>query len=153
MNGRTRACAAVIGAALGLALCLPAGLSSAKTGATTRPGPIIIVYRDDVSNVRQMKGVAHYDGVLGRDPSVAFTVINDSGDQVCNGTFTPEPHRTGKFSLTCFNGTFSGTGSYERKAGDRATSFVARGQTSRGQRIMLVVGKPAGIAEGQFLSP
>ena len=153
MNGRARACAAVVSVALGLALYLPVRPSIAKTGATTRPGPIIVVYRDDVSNVRQMKGVAHYDGALGRDPSVPFTVVNESGDQVCTGTFTPEPRRKGKFSLTCFNGTFSGNGSYERKHGDRADSFIARGQTARGQRIMLVVGKPSGIAEGQFLSP
>ena len=31
--------------------------------------------------------------------------------------------------------------------------FVARGQTARGLPIMLVVGTPSGITEGQFLSP
>jgi hypothetical protein len=33
---------------------------------------------------------------LGRDPSVSFTVVNDSGEQVCNGTFTPVSRRAGK---------------------------------------------------------
>jgi hypothetical protein len=32
-------------------------------------------------------------------------------------------------------------------------SFIARGQTARGLPIMLVVGRPSGIADGQFLSP
>lgn len=72
---------------------------------------------------------------------------------MCNGTFTRESPRTGKFSLTCFNGAFSGNGNYERKPGDLRDSFIARGQTARGQRIMLVVGKPSGITDGQFLSP
>jgi len=125
----------------------------AQSEAATRPGPIVIAYRDDISNVRQLKGTAHYAGVLGRDPSVAFTVANESGEQVCNGTFTSDSRRTGKFSLTCFKGYFSGNGTYEQKAGDRRNSFVARGQTARGLPIMLVVGRPAGITEGQFLSP
>lgn len=150
---RARAFAVVIGVAVGLAMTLSASPSSAQSQAPAHRGPIVIVYRDDISNVRQLKGVAHYNGVLGHDPSVAFTVANDSGEQVCNGTFTAQSLRTGRFSMNCLNGYFSGTGSYEHKAGDRRNSFVARGQTAHGLPIMLVVGRPAGIVEGQFLSP
>ena len=153
MTYRARAFRVAVSLALGLALDLSARPSIAKTEGATPPGPIIIVYRDDVSNVRQLKGVAHYAGLVGRDPSVSFTVVNDSGEQVCNGTFTPESRRTGKFSLTCFKGYFSGNGNYELKAGDRRNSFIARGQTAHGLPIMLVVGRPSGIADGQFLSP
>ena len=153
MTCRPRAFGVAIGMALGLALDLSARSSIAKTEAATPPGPIVIVYRDEVSNVRQLKGVAHYGGLLGRDPSVSFTVVNDSGEQVCNGTFTPESSRAGKFSLTCFRGYFSGNGNYERMSGDPGNSFIARGQTARGLPIMLVVGRPSGIADGQFLSP
>jgi hypothetical protein len=150
---RTRAFSVAIGVAVGLALGLSAHPSVAKSEAGIRPGPIIIVYRDDISNVRQLKGIAHYDGLLGRDPSVSFTVNNESGEQVCNGTFTSEARRTGKFSLTCLKGYFSGNGSYEIKKGDRRSSFIARGQTAHGLPIMLVVGRPSGITDGQFFSP
>ncbi|MCW5737426.1 MAG: hypothetical protein KIS73_25095 [Enhydrobacter sp.] len=145
--------ARAFGVAVGLALGLSTGPSLAQPEGATRPGPIIIVYRDDVSNVRQLKGTAHYAGALGRDASVSFTVDNESGEHVCNGTFTSEGRRNGKFSLTCLRGLFSGTGTYEQKPGDRRNSFVARGQTAQGLPIMLVVGRPAGITEGQFLSP
>ena len=145
--------AKTIGVALGLALTASACPSLAQPEGATRPGPIIIVYRDDVSNVRQLKGVARYAGALGRAPAVAVTVANENGEQVCDGTFTSESRRAGKFSLTCFKGIFSGSGSYEQKAGDRRNSFIARGQTPKGLPIMLVVGKPSGITEGQFLSP
>ncbi|WP_428664118.1 hypothetical protein [Reyranella sp.] len=154
MAYRARAFGVAIGVALGLAFSLSVHPSIAKPeAAASRPGPIIIVYRDDVSNVRQLKGVAHYGGLLGRDPSVSFTVVNESGEQVCSGTFTTEARRSGKFSLSCFKGYFSGNGNYERKAGDRGNSFIARGQTARGLPLMLVVGRPSGIADGQFLSP
>lgn len=142
-----------IGVVVGLAFDLSPRPSIAQQAAVTRPGPITLVYRDDISNVRQLKGVAHYGGVLARDSSVSFTVANEGGDKVCNGTFTADSPRRGKFSLACFNGTFSGSGSYERKPGDRRDSFIARGQTAHGQRIMLVVGKPSGITDGQFLNP
>lgn len=153
MTCSVRALGVAIGVAVGLALDLSPRPSIAQQSAVSRPGPITLVYRDDISNVRQLKGVARYGGVLGRDSSVSFTVANEAGEQVCSGTFTADSPRTGKFSLTCFNGSFGGNGTYERKAGDRRDSFVARGQTARGQRIMLVVGKPSGIADGQFLSP
>lgn len=121
--------------------------------AAKSKGQIIIVYRDDASNVRQLKGTARYDGQVGRDPSVAFTVANESGEQVCTGTLTSETRRAGKFSLTCFNGYFRGSGSYERQAGDRASNFVARGQTAQGLPIMLVVGKVPGYENDKFLVP
>jgi hypothetical protein len=150
---RVRALGTAIGVAAGLALDLAAHPSIAEPDAAAQRGPIIIVYRDDISNVRQLKGDAHYDGPLGRDSPVSFTVNNEGGEQVCNGTFTPESRRVGKFTLTCFKGLFSGAGNYEVKAGDRRDSFIARGQTARGLPIMLVVGRPSGIADGQFLSP
>lgn len=153
MTFRARAFSVATAAAIGLGLNLSARPSIAQPAAATRPGPIIIVYRDAISNVRQLKGLAHYGGLLGRDPSVTFTVANESGEQVCNGTFTAESRRNGKFSLTCFKGYFSGNGNYELRAGERRNSFIARGQTAQGLPIMLVVGRPSGIAEGQFLSP
>lgn len=139
--------------ALGLTFTSLAHPSMAQLEAAPRSSPIIIVYRDDISNVRQLKGVAHYGGRLGRDQSVSFTVANESGEQVCSGSFSSESHRSGKFSLTCLKGLFSGNGNYEVQPGDRRNSFIARGQTTHGLPIMLVVGKPAGITEGQFLSP
>lgn len=153
MTCSVRAIGVTMGVVIGLAFDLSPRPSIAQPAAGNRPGPINLVYRDDISNVRQLKGVAHYGGVLGRDSSVSFTIANEGGEQVCNGTFTAESPRAGKFSLTCFKGSFSGNGTYERKAGDRRDSFIARGQTARGQRIMLVVGKPSGITDGQFLSP
>lgn len=153
MTYSVRALGVAVAVVMGLALDLSPRPAMAQPAAGSRPGPFTLVYRDEISNVRQLKGVARYDGVLGRDSSVSFTVANEGGEQVCNGTFTADSPRTGKFSLTCFKGAFSGNGTYERKAGDRRDSFIARGQTARGQRIMLVVGKPAGIKDGQFLSP
>src|SRR5688572_33306436 len=97
-----------------------------------------------VSNVRPLKGTAHYQGFLGRDPTVSFNVTNDQGEQACTGAFTTESRRAGQFSLRCFDGQFSANGNYERKAGDRIDSFIARGRTAQGLPIMLVVGKPAG---------
>ena len=149
MTSRARAFAV----AVGLALALPACPSFAQPEGAARNGPIILVYRDEASNVRQLKGVAHYAGALGRDPSVSFTLDNDSGERVCTGSFTTESRRAGKFTLTCFKGYFTGSGTYEQKGGDGRNNFVARGQTSRGLPIMLVVGRPSGISEGQFLSP
>ena len=138
---------------MGLVLVLPACSAVAQPRGATPPGPITIVYRDDVTNVRQLKGTARYGGLLGRDPSVSFIVANENGEQVCNGTFTTESRHAGKFSLSCFGGYFSGNGAYEQKAGDPNNSFIARGQTARGLPIMLVVGRPAGISNDQFLTP
>jgi hypothetical protein len=136
-----------------LALALLACPTVTRAQRATPLGPITIVYRDDVSNVRQLKGTAQYDGLVGRDASVSFVVANERGEQVCNGTLTRETDLVGKFSLTCFGGYFSGNGSYERKIGDRNNSFIARGQTARGLPIMLVIGHPSGISDNQFLNP
>jgi hypothetical protein len=136
--------------AMALALLLPAcaevqtGTAKAEhTVATVSPdGPISIVYRDDESNERILSGVASYDSVLGRDRAVHFMVRNQSAEPVCDGTFTKEGPNNGKFSLSCFDGYFSGNGQYERKTGDPNNSFIAHGQTSHGLPIMLVIGRP-----------
>jgi hypothetical protein len=153
MTNCANALGIILGLALVLALELPACPAVAGSQQATAPGPITIVYRDDVSNVRQLKGTAHYGGVLGRDPSVPFSVANENGERVCDGTFTIESPSTGRFSLTCFRGYFSGNGNYERQARDRINSFIARGQTAHGLPIMLVVGRPSGISDNQFLTP
>src|SRR4029453_11400665 len=127
-----------------LVLHLSACAAVAKSPVVTPAGPITIIYRDDVSNVRNLNGVARYGAVLGRDPAVPFTVENEQGEQVCTGTFTKEGRYTGKFSLSCFGGYFSGNGNYERKSGDPVNNFVARGQTARGLPVTLVVGRPSG---------
>src|SRR5258708_7894296 len=130
-----------------LALHLSACASVPMTA--TPPGPITIIYRDDVSNVRRLNGVARYGAVLGGDQSVPFTVENEQAEQVCNGTFTKEGRYAGKFSLSCFGGYFSSNGNYERKTGDPINHFIARGQTARGLPIMLVVGRPSGTSGSQ----
>jgi len=119
---------------------------SAAPGQTTPPGPISISYRDDVSNVRQLTGVARYGALLGRSRSVPFTVENEHSEQVCTGTFTTEGPNNGKFSLSCFDGFFSGNGTYERKTGDPNDHLVAHGLTPRGLPIILVVGRPSRVA-------
>jgi hypothetical protein len=136
---------------MALALLLPAcevqtGTAEAeRTVARVSPdGPISIVYRDDESNERILNGVVSYDSVLGRDRAVHFTVKNQSAEPVCDGTFAKEGPNSGKFSLSCFGGYFSGNGQYRRKTGDANNSFIAHGQTSRGFPIMLVIGRPAG---------
>jgi hypothetical protein len=127
-----------------LVLHLSACAAVATSQAVTPPGPIMIIYRDDVSNVRSLNGVARYGAVLGRDQSVPFTVENEHGEQVCSGTFTKEGRYTGKFSLSCFGGYFGSNGNYERKTGDPINHFIARGLTARDLPIMLVVGRPSG---------
>ena len=137
---------------MALALLLPAcaevqtGTAEAeRTFARVSPDdPISIIYRDDESNERILNGVVSYDLVLGRDRAVHFTVKNQSAESVCDGTFTKAGTNNGKFSLSCFDGYFSGNGQYERKTGDPNNSFIAHGQTSRGLPIMLVIGRPTG---------
>lgn len=115
----------------------------AKPVVATPAGPISIIYRDDVTNERTLKGVARYDALLGRDHLVPFTVENERAEKTCDGTFTKEGPNNGKFTLSCVGGV-SANGSFERKPGDRNDSFIARGQTSRGFPITLVIGRPAG---------
>jgi hypothetical protein len=125
-----------------------AELAAATPAVATPAGPMSIIYRDDVTNVRRMNGIARYSGVLGRDHSVPFTVENERAESVCNGTFTKEGTNSGTFSLSCFGGYFSGNGNYERKTGDPNDRFIARGQTSRGLPVVLLVGRPAGTYGG-----
>ena len=54
------------------------------------------------------------------------------------------------FSLACFGGKFSGNGSYERKMGAPNDHIIARGQTSRGLPIVLVIGLPSQLASGTY---
>lgn len=113
-------------------------------------GPASIFYRDDRGNVARLNGVARYGALIGRDRSVTFTVENVRAESVCDGTFTNEGPSNGKFSLSCFGGKFSGNGSYERKMGAPNDHIVARGQTSRGLPIVLVIGLPAQLAAGTY---
>lgn len=117
----------------------------AKPMAATPAGPISIIYRDDATNERSLTGVARYSALLGRDHSVPFIVENENAQQFCDGTFTQDGPTNGTFTLSCIN--FSGSGIYERKTGDRHDSFIARGQTSRGFPITLVIGRPASTAD------
>ena len=56
----------------------------------------------------------------------------------------------GKFSLSCFGGKFSGSGSYQSKIGTPNDHIIARGQTSRGLPIVMVIGLPAQLAAGTY---
>ena len=137
---------------MALALLLPAcaevqtdtAEAERKVARVSPDGPISIIYRDDESNERILSGVVSYDSVLGRDRAVHFTIRNQSAEPVCDGIFTKEGPNNGKFSLSCFDGYFSGNGQYERKTGDPNNSFIAHGQTSHGLPIVLVVGRPTG---------
>jgi hypothetical protein len=125
-----------------------AELAVVAPAVATPAGPISIVYRDNDTNERRLNGTVRYGAVLGRDLTVPFTVENERAEPVCNGTFTNEGPNNGKFSLSCFGGYFSGNGTYERKTGDSNDRFIARGQTSRGLPIMLVIGRPASSRGG-----
>lgn len=114
----------------------------ATPAVATPAGPIAIIYRDDATNERPLKGVARYSGLLGRDSSVLFTVENERAEKTCDGTLTKDGPSNGKFSLSCFGGKIIADGNYERKPNDRNDSLVARGQTSRGYPITLVIGRP-----------
>lgn len=113
-------------------------------------GPTSIFYRDGTGNVARLNGVTRYGALIGRDRSVTFSVENVRGEQVCDGTFTNEGPNNGKFSLSCFGGKFSGNGSYERKMGAPNDHIIARGQTSRGLPVVLVIGLPAQLAANTY---
>ena len=107
---------------------------------------ISIVYRDSESNQRTLQGVIRFSGSVERDASVAFRVANLRGDHVCEGTLVQQggvkqAGNVGSFSISCLSGdaAFSAGGSYERAAGEPNGSFVAHGETSRGNPISLVV--------------
>jgi len=63
-------------------------------------GPVSIFYRDDRGNVARVNGVAKYGALIGRDRSVTFSVENQRGEQVCEGTFSNNAPASGLFSLS-----------------------------------------------------
>ena len=113
-------------------------------------GPVSIFYRDDRGNVARVNGVAKYGALIGRDRSVTFSVENQRGEQVCEGTFTNNAPASGQFSLSCFAGKFSGSGAYQSKTGAPNDHIIARGQTGRGQPVVMVIGLPAQLAVGTY---
>jgi hypothetical protein len=113
-------------------------------------GPVSIFYRDDRGNVARLNGVARYGALIGRDRSVTFSVENPRSETVCEGTFTNESANAGRFSLNCFGGKFSGNGSYQTKFGAPNDHIIGRGQTGRGQPIVLVIGLPSQLAVGTY---
>ena len=113
-------------------------------------GPVSIFYRDDRGNVARLNGVARFGALIGRDRSVTFSVENPRAEMVCEGTFTNESASAGRFSLNCFGGKFAGNGSYQTKFGAPNDHIIGRGQTGRGQPIVLVIGLPSQLAVGTY---
>ncbi|MBS0517376.1 MAG: hypothetical protein JSR90_01720 [Proteobacteria bacterium] len=109
-------------------------------------GPASIFYRDAQGNVARLNGSARYGALIGHDRSVTFSVENVNGAPVCEGTFTNEAPSNGRFSLSCFSGKFSGTGTYDSRTGTPNDHIIARGQTRTGQPIVMVIGLPAQLA-------
>ncbi|MBM3650423.1 MAG: hypothetical protein FJX11_21820 [Alphaproteobacteria bacterium] len=117
---------------------------------TDSHGPASIFYRDQSGNVARLNGVAKYGALIGRDRSVTFSVDNPRGEQVCEGTFTNEAAGSGRFSMSCFNGRFASSGSYQSKTGAPNDHIVARGQTVQGLPVVMVIGLPAQLAVGTY---
>src|SRR5436190_2590105 len=113
-------------------------------------GPASIFYRDDRGNVARLNGTARYGALIGRDRSVTFAVENPRAEPVCEGTFTNDNPRAGRFALNCFNGKFAGNGTYESHTGSPNDHIIARGQTGRGQPITMVIGLPAQLASNKY---
>jgi hypothetical protein len=113
-------------------------------------GPSSIFYRDDRGNVARLNGTARSGALSGRDRSVTFAVDNPRSEPVCEGTFTNDGPRSGRFSLSCFAGKFSGNGTYESHTGSPNDHIIARGQTGRGQPITMVIGLPAQLATSMY---
>jgi hypothetical protein len=113
-------------------------------------GPVSIFYRDDRGNVARLNGTAKYGALIGRDRSVSFSVENPRAEQVCDGTFTNDGTRSGRFSLNCFNGKFAGNGTYENRTGSPNDHIIARGQTGRGQPVVMVIGLPSQLAANTY---
>jgi len=113
-------------------------------------GPASIFYRDGQGNVARLNGTAKYGALIGRDRSVTFSVDNPRAEQVCEGTFTNDGPSNGRFSLSCFNGKFSGNGTSESHTGSPNDHIIARGQTQRGQPIVVVIGLPAQLAANMY---
>ena len=113
-------------------------------------GPASIFYRDDRGNVARLNGSARYGALLGRDRSVTFSVDNPRSEPVCEGTFTNDGPRSGRFALSCFQGKFSGSGTYESHTGSPNDHIIARGQTQRGQPVVIVIGLPSQLAQNMY---
>jgi hypothetical protein len=113
-------------------------------------GPASIFYRDDRGNVARLNGTAHYGALIGRDRSVTFALDNARSEPVCEGTFTNEGPRNGRFSMNCFNGKFAGSGTYESHTGSPNDHIIARGQTQRGQPVIIVIGLPSQLAANMY---
>ena len=113
-------------------------------------GPASIFYRDERGNVARLNGTARYGALIGRDRSVTFSVDNPRAETVCDGTFTNDGPRSGRFSLNCFNGRFAGNGTYESNTGKPNDHIIGRGQTGRGQPITMVIGLPAQLASNMY---
>ena len=109
-----------------------------------------VFYRDEKGNVARLNGVARYGALIGRDRSVTFSIENVRQEHVCDGTFTNENASSGKFSLSCFSGRFSGQGGYESKTGLPNDHIIARGSTNHGLPIVMVIGLPAQLAAGTY---
>ena len=113
-------------------------------------GPVSIFYRDQTGNVARLNGLARYGALIGRDRSVTFGVDNPRGEQVCEGTFTNDAPGSGRFAMSCFNGKFSGRGTYQNKTGAPNDHIIARGQTAQGLPVVMVIGLPAQLAAGTY---
>jgi hypothetical protein len=113
-------------------------------------GPASIFYRDPKGNIARLNGVAHYGALIGRDRSVTFAVENVRGEPVCEGTFTNESAKNGRFSLSCFNGQFNGSGTYDSKVGAPNDHIIARGSTPNGLPVVMVIGLPAQLAANTY---
>jgi hypothetical protein len=113
-------------------------------------GPASIFYRDDRGNVARLNGTARYGALLGRDRSVTFALDNARSEPVCEGTFTNEGPRNGRFSMNCFNGKFAGNGTYESHTGSPNDHIIARGSTQRGQPVVIVIGLPSQLAANMY---
>jgi hypothetical protein len=113
-------------------------------------GPASIFYRDDRGNVARLNGTAKYGALIGHDRSVTFSLDNPRSEPVCQGTFTNDGPRSGRFSLNCFSGKFAGSGTYESHTGSPNDHIIARGQTQRGQPIVIVIGLPSQLAMNMY---
>jgi hypothetical protein len=113
-------------------------------------GPVSIFYRDQTGNTARLNGLAHYGALIGRDRSVTFGVDNPRGEQVCEGTFTNDSPGTGRFSMSCFAGRFTTSGTYQSKTGAPNDHILARGHTAQNQPVTMVIGLPAQLAANTY---
>jgi hypothetical protein len=113
-------------------------------------GPASIFYRDTRGNVARLNGMARYGALIGHDRSVTFTIDNVNAEPVCEGTFTNEGTSAGRFSMSCFDGKFNGSGTYESKTGAPNDHIIGRGSTPAGQPVVFVIGLPAQLAANTY---